>query len=391
MKILKTIAIILLFLTIISIAYAQEKHDVTIYFFYGDGCPHCAEAEPFLESLENKYPELTVRYYETWNDKENAALFIDMSAACGTKVVGVPTFFIGHKPIVGFDSLESKGKEIEAEVIRHIRDGGVDLMDHLGENLTSCPSKEQESVVTLPIIGKIDTSKISLPVFTIIIGLLDGFNPCAMWVLCFLLTLLIYAKSRKKMLFIGSIFVFTSGLVYFFFMAAWLNFFLMIGFVRTLRVIIALVAVVVGLVNIKDFFFFKKGVSFTIPDKWKPKLFEKMRNLLKKETLLAIIIGTVVLAFTANAFELMCTFGLPAIYTRTLTMHNLSTLNYYFYLMLYNIVYVLPLAVIVLVFTWTMGAHRFTDKHGRILKLVSGLLMLLLGLILLLRPEILAF
>ena len=227
----KVMFILFLFILLASIVPAQDEgHNVTIYFFRGEGCPHCTAAEPFLEDLKEKYPEVAVEAYETWYNKSNSELFVSMSAACGTKVVGVPTFFIGHKPVIGFDDAQGKGKEIEEEVKKCIVEGCINLMDHLGENLTACPAKESESIVNLPVFGSIDTSKISLPAFTIIIGLLDGFNPCAMWVLLFLLTLLAYTQSRKKMFIVGGTFILVSGIVYYFFMAAWLNLFLFIGF-----------------------------------------------------------------------------------------------------------------------------------------------------------------
>lgn len=127
--------------------------------------------------------------------------------------------------------MDKKGKGIETAVVSYIKEGGVDLMEHVGENLTSCPAKAvDERIVNLPLFGKIDTTQISLPIFTIIIGLLDGFNPCAMWVLMFLLALLVYTRSRKKMFIVGGTFILVSGIVYYIFMAAWLNLFLFIDF-----------------------------------------------------------------------------------------------------------------------------------------------------------------
>lgn len=385
MKKLPFILLSILLLSVISV-YAQENK-TTIYFFWSSGCPHCAKEKPFLEKLEGKYPGLDVKYYET-SDPESVKLFSDVAKAYGASTQWVPATFICDYYTVGFDSEETTGKEIEEKVKTCLELGCTDL--YQSENQQQC-NVDQKNIVNIPLLGEIDLTKVGLPLLTIILGFLDGFNPCAIWVLCFLLTLLLYAKSRKKILAIGSIFVLTSGIVYFLFMAAWLNFFLMIGFVKALRIIVALVAVIAGIINMKDFLFFKKGISLTIPDKWKPKLFEKMRALVKEEAFIAVIIGTIVLAFTANTFELICTFGFPAIYTRALTLHNLPALSYYLYLALYNIIYILPLAVIVLVFTWTMGAHRFTETQGKILKLISGLLMLILGLILLIKPELLIF
>lgn len=381
---------ILMFILSTSLIYAQNN--VTIYYFYGEGCSYCAKAKQFLEELENKYPEITIKSYETWHNKSNSDLFISMSAACGTKVVGVPTFFISHKPIIGFDKPESKGKEIEDAVIKYIKEGGVDLMDYLGENLTSCPAKKGEQrIVNLPIFGSLDTSKISLPLFTIIIGLLDGFNPCAMWVLLFLLALLVYTRSRKRMFIIGGTFILVSGIVYYIFMAAWLNLFLIIGFLPYLRITVGLVAAVIGFINVKELFLFKKGISLTIPESAKPKLFKKMRQIIQEVKLPISLLGVTVLAFTVNSIELLCTAGFPAIYTNILTLNNLSPFSYYAYLLLYIIMYMIDDILIFTIAVITLSSKRLTEKQGKWMKFIAGLMMLVLGLLLIIKPQLLMF
>lgn len=267
---------------------------------------------------------------------------------------------------------------------------------------TKSNSSNDQNIVSIPIpkflrflfgreIVSIDVAKIGLPLFTFIIAGLDGFNPCAMWVLSFLMTLVIYAKSRAKILLIGGIFVIASGGIYFMFMAAWLNIFLLAGYIQILTKIVAVVAIVVGLINCKDFFFFKKGISLTIPESAQPKLFKKMRELVQASALHAIILGTIVLAVSANLIELLCTAGFPMIYTKILLLQEFSGAQYYLYLVFYNAVYVIPLAAIVSVFAWKMGGRKLTEKEGRILKLIGGLLMLILGLVLLINPQILSF
>jgi hypothetical protein len=218
---------------------------------------------------------------------------------------------------------------------------------------------------------------------------LDSFNPCAFFVLFLLLGLLVHAQSRKRMLFIGGVFVFFSGFVYFIFMAAWLNFFLHAGQLRVITIIAGLVALTVAFINIKDFFFFKKGVSLSIPEKAKPKLFDRMRGILKTTSVPSMVMGTIVLAITANTYELLCTVGFPMVFTRILTLQNLSGLQYYLYLVLYNIVYVIPLAVIVVIFSITLGVKKLTEHQGRILKLISGIMMLFLGIVILINPSLL--
>ena len=246
-----------------------------------------------------------------------------------------------------------------------------------------------KALVDIPLVGTVDASKMSLPLLTVIIGGLDGFNPCAFFVLFFLLSILVHARSRKRMFLIGATFVLFSGLFYFVFMAAWLNVFLLIGNLPAITFVAGLVAVVIASINVKDFFFFKKGVSLTISDEDKPKLFERMRGLLKSVSLSSMFAGAVVLAVAANSYELLCTAGFPLVFTRALTLHNLQASQYYLYLLLYNVVYVMPLAAIVVAFTVTLGAKKLSERQGRELKLVSGLMMLAMGIVLLVNPALL--
>jgi len=212
-----------------------------------------------------------------------------------------------------------------------------------------------------------------------------------MWVLMFLLTLLVNAKSRKKLIMVGTVFVLSSAFVYFLFMTAWLNIFTFMGMKTTITYILGGVAIFMGAINFKEFFFFKKGVSLMIPEKAKPKLFQKMRNIINNSNIWVALFGTITLAFFVNLIELGCTIGLPAIYTRVLSIQKISTFTKYFYMGLYNIYYVIPLAIIVGLFVATMGKYRFEEKHAKVLKLISGILMISLGLILVLKPDLLVF
>jgi hypothetical protein len=189
------------------------------------------------------------------------------------------------------------------------------------------------------------------------------------------------------MLLVGGTFVFFSALVYFLFMAAWLNLFLVVGGAPVVTVIAGLVAVLIGALNVKDFFWFQAGPTLSIPDAAKPGLYHRVRGLLNAENLGTMLFGTVALALAANSYELLCTAGFPMVYTRVLTLQELSGWTYYGYLALYNLIYVLPLAAIVVVFTFTLGARKLSEREGRVLKLLSGVMMLGLGLTMLLRPD----
>jgi hypothetical protein len=172
-------------------------------------------------------------------------------------------------------------------------------------------------------------------------------------------------------------------------MAAWLNLFLVVGGAAVVTTVAGLVALLVGGLNVKDYFFFGQGPTLSIPAQAKPGLFARMRALLSADRMGAMLVGTLVLALAANSYELLCTAGFPMVYTRVLTLNDLSAPAYYAYLGLYNLIYVLPLLTIVLVFTFTLGAKKLSERQGRILKLLSGLMMLSLGLVMLLAPELL--
>ncbi len=349
----------------------------SFYFFYSEYCPHCKKAHPFIEELAKKHPELNFKMLEVSKSPENKALFEQKSNELKLESRGVPTFILGTKSIVGFR--EGTHDKMINEMIIDYKNRGV-----------TCGEREK-NLIEIPYYGTIDPNIVSLPSFTFVIGLLDGINPCAMWVLMFLLTLLVNAKSRKKLIMVGTVFVLSSAFVYFLFMTAWLNIFTFMGMKTTITYILGGVAIFMGAINFKEFFFFKKGVSLMIPEKAKPKLFQKMRNIINNSNIWVALFGTITLAFFVNLIELGCTIGLPAIYTRVLSIQKISTFTKYFYMGLYNIYYVIPLAIIVGLFVATMGKYRFEEKHAKVLKLISGILMISLGLILVLKPDLLVF
>ena len=227
----------------------------------------------------------------------------------------------------------------------------------------------------------------ALPLFTLALGLLDGFNPCAMWVLLFLLSLLVRLQDRRRMAMVAGTFVLASGAVYYAFMAAWLNVFLFVGMSEALRIGLAALALLIGFINVKDFFAFRRGVSLSIPESAKPGLYARARAILKAESLPASLAAVAVLAVVVNFVELLCTAGLPAIYTAVLTQHALSPLAHYGYLGLYILAYIADDALMVGTAVLALGSGKLDERGGRRLKLLSGAVMLALGLVMLLRPQ----
>lgn len=359
------------------IAAAMEFH-----FFYAENCPGCRQQKPFVEDLQRRYPELKVRIYDVWLERDSYELMLALAKARGVEFASTPATAVGRRAWFGFNDIIAR--EIEAEVANCVAKGCPDLVATLA---AGNPTPPVDSIGDEPL--PLNPEDYSLPVFTVLLGLLDSFNPCAFFVLLFLLSLMSHTLSRKRMFLVGGVFIFFSGLVYFFYMAAWLNLFLLVGQLPLLTTLAGLLALTIALFNIKDHFFFHKGPTLSISKKAKPKLMTRMGNLLKGHRLLPILTGTVVLALVANSYELLCTAGFPMVYTRVLTLQELPGWLYYLYLGLYNLAYVIPLLVIVTLFALTLGSHKMSEFEGRILKLISGLMMLILGLILLWDPLLL--
>jgi len=232
-----------------------------------------------------------------------------------------------------------------------------------------------------------------LPLFTVFIALIDGFNPCNLFVLTFLLGLLISAShSRKKIYAVGYTFVFVVFIIYFLFMAAWLNIFKYIGFITPLRIGIACIALIAGMINCKELLFYRKGITLMIQEQHVgplKKRIEHMKNIIVSGSIPALILASISLATFTSLVELPCTAGFPIIYTGILTGKVLaSSFSYYLYLFFYNFVYVIPLIVIITIFGYTFKGKQISKRQMQIIKFIGGLIMILLGLILLINPSL---
>jgi hypothetical protein len=334
-----------------------------------------------------KYPSVSLTALEPSKREEDLQAFREFMARVGQQHVGFPTTLIGNQIFIGFSN--DVGFAMENSIRTQT---GLPPLPEPEGLVAEAPGVE---TVELPFFGRVNMSastegsRWSLPVFTLVIAGLDSFNPCALFVLLFLLSLLVHARSRARMALVGGTFVLVSGLVYFAFMAAWLNLFFVIGHIGWITTAAGVLAVAAGALNVKDFFAFKQGVSLSMSGETQHKLIGRMRGLLRAESLGAMMTGALVLAAAANAYELLCTAGFPMLYTRVLTLNKLTQGQYYLYLGLYNLVYVIPLAVVVGIFTATLGGRKLTETQGRTLKLLSGVMMLTLGLVLVARPELL--
>lgn len=374
---------------------AEDPQKIEIDFFWRIGCPHCAAEEVFLEKMTQKYPEIEIKSFEISSSAENITLLQKLSRIYNTKLAGVPVTFIGEKAIVGFLNETTTGAAIEAEIKKCLSEKCINPLDKIEPKIKNENASQAKTgrIIKAPFVGEVDLSKMSLPVLTMVIGLLDGFNPCAMWVLVLLISLLLATKSRKRMWQIGGIFILASGALYFIFMTAWLNFFLVVSYVKLIRFAIGALAIGVGIWRIRDFFNNQAGVC-KVTDKdqsQKQKLVEKVKKIVQPAALPATLLGVVALAFGVNLIELFCSAGLPAIYTQILTLSNLKPFTYYWYILGYTFFFMLDDMIIFAIAIITLNKIGFTDKYNKYSAIFGGILILILGLLLIFRPQILMF
>ncbi len=379
---MKKLLLLIMVLLLIPGVFAQNATitseapiENTIYLFYGEECPHCHEEMEFLKTIETEFPDLNIMKYEVWHNEENNALFMQMVEDKKVSSLGVPALFVGEELIIGYSSEETTGQEIRSAILKLMGEEGFEV----------------EQTINIPFIGKVNISNMSLPALTVILGVIDGFNPCAMWVLMFLIALLINTHDRKKMWIIGGTFIFISALMYYFFMAAWLNAFMFIGYLKITQIIIGIIAVGAGGYYFYDYLTFKPGECKVTSSKTKMKIMTRMRNLVEPALVPATIIGIILLAFTVNLIELLCSFGLPAVYTRTLTLNNLSPLSYYGYMAVYILFYMIDDIIVFGIAIKTLKMVDWTGKYSQYLRLIGALLMLFLGLAMMFKPDMLMF
>lgn len=333
-----SVAIIML-LAFANAGQASDADKTTIYLFGAKGCPHCLVEKQFLEDLQKRDNNINLLYLELTESKENREVFNKAGKLLGAEVAGVPFTVVGNLYVVGWHDEQTTGLALKKAVQKVRQDNLPDIVAALLPSPSPSPTPQEKRAIPdkikLPIFGEIELKYLSLGLLTVIFGALDGFNPCAMWVLVFLISLLLGMEDRKKMWILGSLFIFSSGFVYFLFMTAWLNLFIFIGLILWVRIIIGLVALGAGIYNLKEFFTNKFGTCKLTVGERRQRTLERIKALVRNQSFWLAVGGIVCLAFAVNLVELLCSLGLPVIYTEILTLNALPFWEYYLYLFLY--------------------------------------------------------
>jgi len=368
-----------------------SEAEIKGYLFWSSGCPLCNAEKKYLESLKTKYPNLKIDYLEL-SDKKNLEIFKQTLEKLNVENSAVPFLVIGQKYVLGWRSEEKTGPIIEETIKCAIETGCPDVV---GELISSVSFKTNESSIPetlkLPIFGEIKTKNLSLPLLSVVFGTLDGFNPCAMWVLVFLISFLLGMKDRKRMWILGATFLFVSALAYFLFMAAWLKLILFVGAIFWVRLAIAAVAVGAGIYNLKEYFKNKAGVCDVTSESKKQKIIERIKKAVRQKSFLLAIIGIILLAFSVNLVELICSAGLPVVFTQILALSNLKTWQYYLYMLIYIFLYMLDDMIVFIVAMLTLKIVAKTNKYTHYSHLIGGILMIIIGLLLVFKPSWLMF
>ncbi len=392
--------IILFFFSFFSFTNIVEaKEPVNIYLFYSETCPHCHEERIFLKQLKSDYgSDIKVFEYDVFSGQEVEDLLKATSQIYHQNLNAVPVTVIGDQLIIGYADSVSTGTQIKRLVDLCLASECNDSLETYKSSLQDKePVVEKKfsnidipETLNLPLFGEIQTKHVSLPFLTFVIAAVDGFNPCAMWVLVFLITLLLSIKNRRRMWLLGITFILASGFVYFVFLAAWLNLILFIGLIFTLRLIIGLVAITAGSYNLREYWINRPGCKVTESEK-RRKIFEKLKEITESKSLWWSIIGITLIAFAVNLVEVVCSAGLPAIYTSVLALTEMSRWQYYMYLLFYIFIFMLDDMLVFIIAMITLKTVGVSGKYTRFSHLIGGLIILMLGLLLIFRPELLMF
>ena len=375
---------LILFLLLISLnsqrvvsAQSNDPDKILLYYFWRYDCSHCIEAKPFLTEIQERYPQVEIQSYEI-HDRQNFNLLMRMANERNIpeEKLGTPAFIFLDHYWIGYS--EQINQAIE-----------VYLQEKTSKETASILNIENKEQIIVPIIGTIDLSSQSIVVSTILISFVDGFNPCSIWVLTMLLALTLHTGSRQRVLFIGLIFLTITAVIYGLFITGLFAVLSIISFVGWIKIVVALFTLFFALVNIKDYFWYKEGISFTIPDDRKPSLFKRIRKVVDtSQSIWGLAGATILIAGGVSLIEFSCTAGFPVLWTNLLTTHQVSPLTFSLLLLLYLIIYQLDELAIFLTAVISLQASRLEEKQGRILKLIGGMLMLTLAVVMIVNPTL---
>lgn len=395
---MKKIKILILFLLLFIPMNVVHADTIKAYLFYGDGCPHCADEEKFFEEYLGENEDVELVRYEVWKNAENRELLSKVQDKLNNHKTGVPFLVIGDTVLLGYtegitdenikDIIEeyrndSKYEDVVNKIVNDEKIGNETKVEPVQPK-----KKKTNTNYKLPILGKINAKNVSLPLLALVLGLVDGFNPCAMWILIFLISMLIGLNNKRKLILYGSVFLITSGLFYFMLMFTWLSAIATISLSLIFRIIIAVFALVAGAYNLYNYIkSLKKDDGCTVTNtKQRKTIMTKIRKFTQEQNVLLALLGIVVLAIGVNFVELLCSAGLPVLFTEILALNKVSGPMGMIYNLIYIVFFMLDDFIIFMIAVKTMNLKVISTKYSKYSHLIAGIIMLIIGILLIVKP-----
>lgn len=385
-KIIKFILFLLLIIPTSTLALSKDYNDyvgkyynikndekINIYLFYSKICPHCQKEEKYFETLKEKYQDkINIYTYEVTENKTNNEIMKSLKKELKENSQGVPFTIIGSKTFLGYD--ESLNERIENTI-----------ESYLDENTKT------NNTYTIPILGKIEAKNASIILIAIILGFIDGFNPCAMWILLLLINMCISIKDKKKMLIVCLTFIITSGIIYFLSMLG-IGFILDLTTISYIRNIIAILAIILGIYNLYTYLKTRKQTGCHVVKKEKRKtIITKINNILNNKNTLLMFGGTIILATSVSLVEMACSLGFPTIFLELLSINNIHSFLKVTYLLIYILFYLIDDIIVLFLSIKAFETKGISTKYNKYVHLIGGLIMILMGVLLIFKPEWIMF
>ena len=386
---------ILSFLFILPSINAEERKQVNVYLFHSNTCSHCKAEIEFLNEIQKEYENLKINLYEINDVKENKELMINIKEKLNIDSPMVPFTVIGDYYYIGYNDgvkdgiknlIEKYTSEEQYDVIKDIIDG---------KDVSNFKIKNGEINKISTVFGEIDPAKVSLPILSVIIGAIDGFNPCAMWVLIFLITMLFNMENKKRMWALGITFLVTSALIYLVFMFVWLGVATkLLTTISWLKLLIGLVALIGAFINLKGFIksIVKKDAGCEVVDNSKrKKIISKIKKYTSEKSFILAMLGVMLLAISVNAIELACSAGLPVLFTNVLALNDVNFIEKCIYIFIYIFFFLIDDIIVFFVAMFTLNIKAISTKYTKYSHLIGGIIMLIIGILMIFKPEWLMF
>lgn len=372
-----------------------SAEEVNLYLFHSKDCSHCKEERVWLEELSKEYEYVNIYEYEVTRDKDNSKILDKVKFRFNTTDPHVPFTVVGDKYWIGFNENTKSGIKtiIERYNNKKHQDVVYEVLNNIDGDIIKNGDKIDDTFV-IPVLGEINAKNVSLPLLSIVVGFVDGFNPCAMWVLIFLISMLMGMKNKKRMWTLGLTFLVSSALVYLLFMVAWLNIAVGLNEIMWVRLLIATVALIGSFVNLKSFYKSvkeKNNGCEVVDNNKRKKLMSRIKKFTGEKSLILALIGVVALAFSVNLIELACSAGLPLIFTQILALNNLGTIEYMLYILIYILFFLLDDIIVFVIAMKTLEITGISTKYTKYSHLIGGLIMLVIGLLMIFKPSWLMF